>query len=89
MLDIAVTKMSSKGQIVIPQEMRTEFHEGEKLVIIKSGDQLIVKKLSAFDKKLEEDLLFAKRTEEAYQKYLKGEFTTVSADEFLRRLKKW
>ncbi len=89
MLDIAVTKMSSKGQVVIPQEMRGEFKEGEKLVIIKNDDQLILKKLSAFDKKLEEDLLFAKKTEEAYQKYLKGEFITVSGDEFLRRLKKW
>jgi AbrB family looped-hinge helix DNA binding protein len=33
-VEIAITKMSSKGQVVIPAEMRGNIHEGEKLVII-------------------------------------------------------
>ena len=46
MIDIAITKLSSKGQIVIPVEMRGNFSEGEKLLIIKNGEQLILKKVS-------------------------------------------
>ena len=64
-MDVAITKMSSKGQIVIPAEMRQEIHEGEKLIIIKNDKQLILKKVKDLEKNLADDLIFAKRTEEA------------------------
>ena len=41
--DLSITKMSSKGQVVIPQEMRKGIKEGEKLVLIKNGKQIIMK----------------------------------------------
>ena len=89
MTEIAVTKMSSKGQIVIPSEMRAGLKEGEKLVVIKSGKQLILKRAKDFDENLVEDLEFARRTEEAYKKYEKGEFIETTFDDFLKKLKKW
>lgn len=89
MVEINITKMSSKGQIVIPQEMRKGIHEGEKLVIIKNKDQIILKRAKDFDKALEEDLEFARRTEEAWKKYEKGEFISMDFDDFLREAKKW
>ena len=61
MIDVAITKLRSKGQIVIPSEMRDNFREGEKIVIIKSGEQLILKKVSDLGKNFEEDLAFAKK----------------------------
>jgi len=89
MVDIDITKMSSKGQVVIPLEMRKDIHEGDKLVVIKNGDQIILKKVKDFEENLEEDLEFAKRTEEAWKSYEKGEFVTQDADEFLKELEKW
>ena len=89
MAQIALTKMSSKGQIVIPSEMRADFKEGEKFVIIRNGEQLILKKADKFDKNIEEDLIFAKRTEEAYRRYEKGEFIEMDFDDFLKEVKKW
>jgi len=89
MVDIDVTKMSSKGQIVIPSDMRKGIKEGEKLVIIKSGKQLILKRAKDFDKNIEEDLEFARRTEKAWKKYEKGEFIEMEFDEFLDKVKKW
>ena len=80
--------MSSKGQIVIPREMRKGFHEGERFVIIKAGRQLIIKSVEDFDENIEEDLEFARRTEEAWQSYERGEFKSTSVDDFLRELKK-
>ncbi len=44
MTEVATTKLSSKGQIVIPVSMRRDFSVGEDLVIIKEGDDLIIKK---------------------------------------------
>ena len=88
-MHIAITKMSSKGQVVIPAEFRSDIKEGEKLIIIKANGQLIMKKASALDKKLMEDVEFARRTEEAWKSYDRGEFKRMSAKNFLQELKKW
>ncbi len=88
-MDISITRMSSKGQIVIPLEMRENIKEGEKLVLIKNKNQIIMKKASEMDKSLAEDLEFARRTEEAYKRYEKGEFISMPAGKFLEELKKW
>lgn len=89
MIDIAITKLSSKGQIVIPSEMRDDFSAGEKLVIIKNGEQLILKKASDLGKNFEEDLIFAKRTEEALKRYEKGLYKEMNARDFVNELEKW
>ena len=89
MADISITKMSSKGQIVIPKEMRKDIKEGEKLVVIKAGNQIIIERVKDFDKKLEEDLEFARRTEEAYREIEKGNFIKMNSKNFLKALKKW
>ena len=89
MIDIAVTKMSSKGQVVIPVSMRKSFRKGEKLVLIKSGDRLILKNASDLSKNLEEDLIFAKRTEEALKRYGKGKYKERDVEEFLGELETW
>ena len=88
MANISITKMSSKGQIVIPQEMRGGMHEGDSFVIIKNDNQIILKKAEDFDENLKEDLEFARRTEEAWKKYDKGEFVSMDAKDFLKELKK-
>jgi len=86
---IDITKLSSKGQIVIPQEMRQDMVEGEKLVIIKNQDQLILKKMKDFSKNIEEDLEFARRTEEAYKRIEAGEFISVDSDNLFEEMDKW
>jgi len=87
-MDVAITKMSSKGQVVIPAEMRKGINEGEKLVIIQNKDQIIMKKASKLKENLIEDLEFARRTEEAWKRYEKGEFVSMPADKFLKELSK-
>ena len=79
--------MSSKGQVVIPQEMRKDIKEGEKLIIIQNGDQLILKKATKLDKNLKEDLEFARRTEEAWKDIEEGRYSEYSVGEFLKRLR--
>ena len=88
-MDIAITKMSSKGQIVIPVEMRKGFHEGDKLLIIQNDKQLIMKKASDLDKNVAEDLEFAKKTEEAWKRIEEGKGIKMDFDEFVEAMKKW
>ena len=89
MANIDITKMSSKGQVVIPQELRKGFNEGDKIVVMRNKDQIILKKADKFDKNIEEDLEFARRTEDAYKRIESGEGTKMEFDEFIKEMKKW
>lgn len=41
---IDTTKMSSRGQVVIPLEMRHDISEGDKLIIIRKDDEIVLKR---------------------------------------------
>ena len=87
-MDFAITKISSKGQIVIPSYLRKNLVQGEELLIIKNKNQMILYRLKDMDKKFKEDLVFAQRTEKMLQKYKRGEFKHKSVKEFLIELEK-
>ena len=89
MAKIDMTRMSSKGQVVIPQDLREDFNEGDIIVVIRNNDQIILKKATKFDKQLAEDLEFARRTEEAYKRIEAGNGIRMEFDEFIKELKKW
>lgn len=89
MAQISVTSMSSKGQVVIPAEMRADLKEGEKIVVIRHHDQIILKKADKFDKNLAEDLEFARRTEEAWKEIKQGKGVSMSVEDFLKEIKTW
>ena len=88
-MDVAITKMSSKGQVVIPAEMRNDLHAGDKILIIHSDNQLIMKKATKLDENLREDIEFARRTEEAWKSYERGEFKSMDSSDFLKELEEW
>ena len=88
-MDVAITKMSSKGQIVIPLEMRDDLKEGEKLIIFRDSDHIMMRKANKMDAKLLEDIEFARRTEEAWKRYEKGEFKSMKMEDFIKEMKKW
>jgi AbrB family looped-hinge helix DNA binding protein len=71
-MEIATTKLSSRGQIVIPVEMRSHLKEGDNLVIIKRGEELILKKekeaiMNLVDPKLLAQDWLSKEDEEAWK----------------------
>jgi len=41
---IEMTKMSSRGQVVIPLDARFGINEGDKLIVIRRDDEIILKK---------------------------------------------
>ena len=87
MTEISITRMSSKGQIVIPIDMRKGIKEGEKLLIIQSSDgKLIIKKASESDENFQEDLEFARRTEKAWKQIEEGKCKTYTLKEFKKKL---
>ena len=89
MENIDITRISSKGQIVIPKDMRAGFKEGEKLLIIKYKDRLILKKATSTDENFKEDLEFAKRTEEALKRIEAGEYISVDSKNLFKEMMSW
>jgi AbrB family looped-hinge helix DNA binding protein len=41
---IDTTRISSRGQVVIPLDMRQDLKEGDKLIIIRKEDEIVIKK---------------------------------------------
>ena len=89
MVQIDTTKISSKGQIVIPSNMRNDFKEGDTLLIIRDKSTLLLKRADDLDEKFKEDLEFTRRTEEAWERHDKGEFKTMEFEDFVKEMKKW
>lgn len=88
-MDVAMTKMSSKGQVVIPAEMREGFAEGDKLIIIRSHDQIIMKHAGKLDKNFTENLEFAKKTNAAWKRIKECKGVKMDFDEFIEEMKQW
>ncbi len=88
-MNIALTKMSSKGQVVIPAQMRKGMKEGEQLIVLQQDHFLIIKPASKTDKNFEEDIIFSQRTEEAWKRHDRGEFKRMKGEDFLKEMEKW
>jgi len=87
-MDVAITKVSSKGQIVIPSNMRKDIGVGDQFLIIKEDNKFIMKKITELAKDLKRELVFAQRVEKAWNFYEKGKFKSMSAKKFLEELNK-
>ena len=88
-MKVSIIRMSSKGQIVIPSSMRDNLSRGEELLIIRDGERYILKPLRELEPSLKEDILFAEKTEKAFDEYQKGVFTRRPGDAFIDELASW
>ena len=52
MVEISIAKMSSRGQIVIPKQMRNQFKENEEIIILQKGDKIILQNKNQLIKKV-------------------------------------
>ena len=81
---IEVTRLSSKGQIVLPQEVRHRLHleEGTRFVVIASGDTVVLKKLEIPSLASAQALLYKSR---AYAK--KAKLSSKHIKEAIRKVR--
>lgn len=87
MMNMNLIKMSSKGQIVIPLDMRRDLRKGEEFVIIKDDERFVLKKIRQLTEQMKEDLEFARRTEKAWEEIEEGKYTEHSTEEFFSKIK--
>ncbi len=86
---MAFTTMSTKGQIVIPHEMRKDLFPGEKILLLKEGKNFVFKPAKELSESLRDDIAFATRVEEAFLRREKGKVIRQSGEEFLEEIKGW
>ena len=84
-----ITRLSSKGQVVIPTKVRKKMgiKEGSLFAVSEKKNLIVLKKL---DKRMtKEDLRTLKSIEEAWKEIAEGKFRKMPVKEFLKELKKW
>ncbi len=86
-MEFAIAKVSTKGQIVIPNHLRKNIQTGDEFLIVKDDSRIILKNIKDVAHDLKDDLIFAEKVEKAWQDYDKGKFVTKSKDDFLKELK--
>jgi len=84
-----LTKISSKGQIVIPTDLRKklDIKEGTYFAVSAKKDMLVLKKLDT--KMKAEDLRTLKLLEEAWDDIAKGRYKVATVGNFFKEMAKW
>lgn len=94
-MEIEMSKIGERGQIVIPQEFRKELNvkTGEKILLFKTDSKIVlepVKKLKArVWQELKEDIIDAKIAEKRWEEIKEGKVVKQTKKEFLKDLEKW
>ena len=89
MVNMSLVRMKSNGQIIIPKALREDLKAGKELVVINDDESFILKKTEKISEKMKEDLEFAQRTEEAYQRIQAGDYTSVDSEKLIDEMSKW
>jgi len=81
MAGFATTRLSSKGQIVIPEEVRNDLglKEGDQFIVIGEGDAVILKAITPPRMEQFEDLLAQARAETKRSRLRKSDLRSAIA----------
>ena len=81
-----ITKLSTKGQIVIPEELRKNFNVGTPFIVSKKDDLIILKKVGGLTK---EEMREMNELNKIWKEIDKGKCETYTETEFFEKLKEW
>jgi AbrB family looped-hinge helix DNA binding protein len=88
-MEFDITKISSKGQVVIPQGIRDKLslRDGQILAVSTEDNLIVLKKV---DNNLEkEELKIFNNIKGAWREIEAGKCRKVSKEEFLKNIKEW
>ena len=80
------TKLSTKGQIVIPEEMRKGLEAGTPFIVTRSEDLIILKKVEGLT---EEEKKEMEELNKIWKEIDEGKGISLSKEEFLKEMNAW
>lgn len=88
-MNIELTRLSSKGQIVIPGNIREQLNlgEGEILAVSAKDKMVILKKIE--NPIEEEDLRTFSEIKDAWREIGGGKFKKMKSNDFIKEISKW
>lgn len=81
-----ITKLSTKGQIVIPENVRRGLSVGTAFTIARKDDLIILKKVEGLTKKEEKEM---EELNKIWKDIDEGKCESYSEKEFFEKLKEW
>jgi len=81
-----ITKLSTKGQIVIPEEIRKDIKSGTAFIVSRQNDLIVLKKVEGLTK---QEIKEMKELDKIWKDIDSGKGTTTSVEEFLKEMKTW
>jgi len=81
-----ITKLSTKGQIVIPENLREGINVGTPFTVSKKGDLIVLKKVEGLT---EEEMEEMKELNEIWKEIDGGKCESYTTKEFFKKMKEW
>ena len=81
-----ITKLSSKGQIVLPEKLRRGIEVGTPFVVTKKNNLIILKEVEGLSLAEEKEM---KELDKIWKKIDGGKCKTFEIEEFFDEMKKW
>tara|TARA_Y100000310_G_scaffold344346_2_gene456639 strand:- start:32577 stop:32828 length:252 start_codon:yes stop_codon:yes gene_type:complete len=83
---VEITKLSTKGQVVIPEKLRDDIEVGEAFIVSKKGDLLVLKKVKNLTK---EEIKELEELQKIWKEIDEGKSKTFTEKEFLKDMETW
>lgn len=81
-----VTKISTKGQVVIPESIREGIDIGTPFIVTKTDNMIILKKVEGLTEEEKKEL---KELDKIWKEIDEGKGTSMSVNEFFKEMKSW
>ncbi|MFT4308893.1 MAG: AbrB/MazE/SpoVT family DNA-binding domain-containing protein [Candidatus Woesearchaeota archaeon] len=81
-----ITKLSTKGQVVIPEKLRKDYNVGESFTVYKVKEMIVLKPIKDLTKEEEKEL---KELEKIWAEIDQGKAKKYSEKEFFKAMSKW
>ena len=81
-----ITKLSTRGQIVIPEEIRGDLDIGTSFVVTKKDNLIILKKIEGLTNQEIEEM---GELDKVWKEIDEGRGTTMDVENFLKEMKSW
>ena len=81
-----ITKLSTKGQVVIPESIRKDMSSGTVFIVSKQNDLIILKKIEGLTKQEMEEM---KELDKIWKEIDSGKCESYTEKDFFKKMKEW